>query len=104
MPRTLSQAVRERLREQSRREQELAAIVLGADARLTAETSRRDALVAERDRVVASRRDDLAEALVAYLDGAGVGLERAALILDRPKAVLARLVRECRTASGRRGP
>lgn len=90
--RPVSQAARDRLRAQGRREQDLAARVIAAEARLTAEISKRDALVTARDRVVDNRRDGVADALIAYVEEAGMGIERAALILGREKSEVARLV------------
>lgn len=95
-----SQAARDRLRAQMRREPELADRVLSAEARLANAIAKRDALVAAQDELVAARRDDVADALIAYLDGAGVTVERAAVIFDRPGNTLARLVRERRRATG----
>jgi hypothetical protein len=94
----LTQSARDRLRAQVRREQDLAARVLGAEARLAAEIHKRDAMMSAHDRVLAERRDDVADALITYIDHAGVGLERAAIILGRSKAELARTVRERRLA------
>lgn len=92
----LRQDARARLRVQARQEQELAERVLAATERLDAATGKRDAVVAAQDSVVAERRGDVADALANYLDQAGVGLERAALILGRERPYLARLLREHR--------
>ena len=94
----LTQAARDRLRTQVRREQELAARVLSAEAKLAAEIQRRDAILTAHEQVVQARRDDVADALIAYIDESGVGLERAALILGHSKSHLTRLVRERRLA------
>ena len=94
----LTQAARDRLRTQVRREQELAARVLSAEAKLAAEIQRRDAILTAHEQVVQARRDDVADALIAYIDESGVGLERAAMILGRSKTQLARTVRERRLA------
>lgn len=96
--RPVSQAARDRLRSQARREQDLAARVIAAETRLAGEITKRDALVAARDRIVDKRRADVADALIAYVDAAGVGIERAALILGREKSQLARLVHDRRAA------
>ncbi len=95
----LTQAARDRLRTQVRREQELAARVLAAEARLSDAHAKRDAALAAQDRIIATRRDDVADALIAYVDDAGVGLERAAIILGRSRTELTRIVRERRLAS-----
>lgn len=94
----LTQTARDRLRAQARCEQEMADRVLAAESRLAAEQARRDAALAARDRAVAARRDDVADALIDYVESTGVGIERAALILGRPAAGVARLVRERRRA------
>ena len=98
MASSLTQAARDRLREQVRREQELAARVLAAEGKLTTEIHKRDAILAEHDLVVAARRAEVADALISYIEESGVGLDRAALILGHPKPYLARLVRDRRTA------
>jgi hypothetical protein len=100
MARPLTQAARDRLREQVRREQELATDVLAAEARLAAQVDKRGAVIAAQDRLVAGRADDVADALISYVDESGVGVERAAIILNRSRNELARIVRERR--QGRR--
>jgi hypothetical protein len=92
----LSQAARDRLRTQARREQDLAARVAAAEARLAAERRRRHDTLASLDSAIARRSDQVADALIAYIDSAGVGLERAAMILGRSKAELAKTVRDRR--------
>lgn len=94
----LTQSARERLRIQVRREQDLAARVLAAEARLAAEIHKRDAILTAHERVIGARRDEVADALIAYIDESGVGLKRAAIILGRSEAHLARVVRERRLA------
>lgn len=76
----LSQGARDRLRVQVRRERELASRVLAAEERLSDAIAKRDAALATQDTVIAARSDDVADALIAYVDDAGVGLERAAII------------------------
>lgn len=95
----LTQAARDRLRAQVRREQDLAARVLAAEGRLADAIAKRDAVLAARENVIAGKRDEVADALIAYVDDAGVGLERAALILGRSRSELARTVRERRLAT-----
>lgn len=95
----LTQAARDRLRAQVRREQELAARVLAAESRLASAHAKRDTVLAAQDKVIAARRDDVADALIAYVDDAGVGLERAAIILGRSRGELARNIRERRLAA-----
>ncbi len=102
MARPLTQAARDRLRAQVRREQELAAGVLASESRLEAETEKRNAAIAAHDRMVAARADDVADALIAYVDESGVGVERAAIILGRSRNELARIVRERRQATAPR--
>jgi hypothetical protein len=94
----LSQAARDRLRAQVRRERELAARVLAAEGRLADAIARRDAVLAAQDGIIAARRDDVADALISYVDEAGVGVERAAIILGRSRGELSRTVRERRLA------
>lgn len=94
----LTQSARDRLRAQVRREQELAARVQVAEARLAAEIHKRDAILTGHERVISERRDDVADALITYVDEAGVGLERAAIILGRSRSELTRVVRERRLA------
>lgn len=97
----LTQAARDRLRAQVRREQELAARVLAAEAQVADAVAKRDALLAAQDKVIAGKRDGVADALIAYVEDAGVGLERAAIILGRSRSELARIVRERRLATKR---
>lgn len=94
----LTQAARDRLRTQVRREQELAARVLAAESRLADATVRRDAVLAAQDKVIAARRDDVADAVIAYVTDDSVGLGRAAIILGRSRSELARIARERRLA------
>jgi hypothetical protein len=79
-----------------RREQDLAAGVLNAEVRLAAEIAKRDAAIAAHNTAVASRADAVADAVIDYLEQAGVGLERAGIVLGHPKPDLARMVRERR--------
>lgn len=97
----LTQAARDRLRAQVRREQDLAARVLATEARLADAVAKRDQLLAAQEKVIAAKRDDVADALITYVDDAGVGLERAAIILGRSRSELARIVRERRLATKR---
>src|SRR3954453_6767440 len=92
----ITQAARDRLREQARREQELANRVLQAESRLTVEQGRRDAALAAHERLITRRPDEVADALIDYLEQAGVGLERAAAVFGRSRAELARVVRSRR--------
>lgn len=101
---SLAKSVRDRLRDQARLERDLAARVIAASDRLSVATERRDVLVAEQDALVAKRRDEVAEALIGYLDLAGVGVERAAIILDRPKNEIVALVRRRRSAGHTKNP
>lgn len=98
----IDQTARERLRAQVRREQELAKAVLNAEARLSSEIAKRDSVMAAQDQAVGARRAEVAEALANYVDGAGVGLERTAIIFGRPKSEVTRMVRDCRAI--RRNP
>ncbi len=97
----ITQAARDRLREQARREQELATRVLQAESRLTAGRAKRDATLAEHDRVINRRTEEVADALIDYLEQAGVGLDRAAMIFGRPRNELARIVRDRRRSRRR---
>lgn len=95
----LSQAARDRLREQVRREKELASRVVMAESRLADAIAKRDAVLSAQDEILNRRRDDVADALIAYLNDAGVGLDRAAIIFGRSRSELARIVRERRVAT-----
>jgi hypothetical protein len=55
--------------------------------------------MAAQQRVIDQRRDDVADALIAYVDEAGVGLDRAAIILGRSKQELARILKQRRTSN-----
>jgi hypothetical protein len=99
----LAQTARDRIRAQARREQELAARVIAAESRLDAERAKRACVLAARDRAVASRQDAVADALIAYVDEAGVRIERAAVIVGQKPADVARLV-NARRAALRRDP
>jgi hypothetical protein len=101
MAQPITQAARDRLREQARREQELANRVLHAESRLTAEQAKRAATLATHDSVISQRADEVADALIDYLEQAGVGLERAAVIFGRSRSELARMVRNRRRARRR---
>lgn len=92
----IARSARDRVRDQARREQQLAARVLLAEERLEAERRRRADAISALDRAVERRTVDVADALIAYVDSAGLGLARAAIILDRPQAELARLLRQRR--------
>lgn len=94
----LSQSARDRLRVQLRRERELSARVLAAEERLADAIAKRDAALVTHDQIIAARRASVADALIDYVDGAGLGLERAAIILGRSRVELARIVRERRLA------
>lgn len=95
----LTQAARDRLREQVRREKELASRVVMAESRLADAIAKRDAVLSAQDEILNRRRDDVADALIAYLNDAGVGLDRAAIIFGRSRSELARIVRERRVAT-----
>ena len=98
----LTQAARDRLREQVRREKELASRVVMAESRLADAIAKRDAVLSAQDEILNRRRDDVADALIAYLNDAGVGLDRAAIIFGRSRSELARIVRERRVATRNR--
>jgi predicted HTH domain antitoxin len=89
---------RDRLRAQVRHEQELATRVLAAEARLTTEIEKRDAVLRTHERLIAQRKDELADALTAYIDEAGVSLERAAIVFGRSRSQLQRILRERKIA------
>jgi hypothetical protein len=91
-------AVKQRRREQVRREQHLLDAVLAAQGRLDVELGKRDAAMAIYDAAITARRDTLAEAIADYLHDAGVGIARAAAVLDRPEHEIARLLRARRRA------
>ena len=93
MARPLTQSARDRLREQQRREQDLAAGVIAAERRLAAEIARRDAALEQYERRIDLRQDEMAEAVVRYTREPGVGLDRAAIVLGRSRRELAHLVR-----------
>jgi hypothetical protein len=87
------ETARDRIRAQVRREQELADAVLAAETRLHTAIAKADTLLAAQQRVIDERRNEVADALIAYVDEAGVGLDRAAIILGRPKQELARTLK-----------
>lgn len=99
MPDPMIETVRDRLRAQVRREQQFAARVLAAEARLAGEESKRNAVLAVHNCAVAERRHAVADALIDYMEQAGVSVDRAALIFGRTKQDIVRLVRE-RRANG----
>jgi hypothetical protein len=90
----LSETARDRLRAQVRLEQALVARVLATEARLTAEIEKRNALLRTQDEVIAQRSNELAAALAAYIDEAGVSLDRAAVVFGRSRTDLQRLLRQ----------
>jgi hypothetical protein len=98
----LTQGARDRLREQVRREKELASRVVMAESRLADAIAKRAAVLSAQDEILDRRRDDVADALIAYLNDAGVGLDRAAIIFGRSRSELARIVRERRVATRNR--
>lgn len=95
----VTQAARDRLRAQLRREQQLSARVFAAERRLSDAIAKRDAVLDAQDKLINRRRDDVADALITYVDDAGMGLERAAIILGRSCGELRRTVRERRLAT-----
>ncbi len=99
MPASLTEVARDRLRAQIQRERQLAARVLETEARLSDAIAQRDAVLAADDRMIQACRADVADALIAYVRDAGVGLDRAAIILGRPKAELLRMINERRLAT-----
>ena len=94
----LARAARDRLKAQVQRERELAEAVLAAETRLGEAIAKSDAIVAAQQRVIAGRRAEVAQALSQYVNEAGLGLDRAAIILGRTKADLARSIRDARSA------
>jgi len=94
----VTDTARDRLRAQVRREQELATRVLGAEARLAADVEKRDAVLRTHERLITQRKNELADALTAYIDEAGVSLERAAIVFGRSRSQLQRMLRERKTA------
>ena len=85
---------RERLREQQRDEAERLASVLAAQNRLDAERDKRAGVVRSADEAVARRQRAVDEATAAL--SAVVGVERTAVLLERPVREVARLVKRCR--------
>lgn len=98
MPASLTEVARSRLRAQIQRERELAARVGAAEARLSDAIANRDAAMAADDRVITACRNDVADAVIAYVRDAGVGIDRAAIILGRSTPELVRMVDERRLA------
>jgi len=89
----VSPTARTRLREQQKREQELLAAVLAADARLDVQRSKHVRAVARADEELAAvltQRDEC----VSLLIGAA-GKVRTAALLDLSPAEVARLLRAC---------
>jgi hypothetical protein len=94
----VTQGPRDRLRDEIKRERELTDRVLAAQRRLADEKGRREAVVAASDRRVAARVDDFSDALIVYIDSAGVRPERAATVLALPKSAITSMIRERRAA------
>ena len=94
----VTQRPRDRLRDQIRLERELTDRVLAAQRRLANEKARREATLAACDTKVRARIDDLADAMIAYVDVAGVRPERAAVVLDLPRSTVSSMIRERRAA------
>jgi hypothetical protein len=92
---------RDRLRDQQRREAELLARVNAEEDRLQAEAGRTEQAIARARAKVASRQQDLDAAVVALAEHCGTA--RAAVLLDRGEAELARLQR-ARRRTGRDEP
>ena len=98
LPLPVTQGPRDRLRNEIRRERELADRVLASQRRLADEKTKRDAAIAAHDSKVAARADDLADALLAYVDTARVRPERAAVVLGVPRSTIIGMIRERRAA------
>ena len=94
----VTQRPRDRLRDQIRLERELTDRVLAAQRRLATEKARREATLAACDTKVRARIDDLADAMIAYVDVAAVRPERAAVVLDLPRSTVSSMIRERRAA------
>jgi hypothetical protein len=94
----VTQRPRDRLRDQLRLERALTYRVLAAQRRLVAENARRDATLAACESRVRARIDDLADAMIAYIDTAGVRPERAATVLGLPRSRVSSMIRERRAA------
>jgi predicted XRE-type DNA-binding protein len=94
----VTQRPRDRLRDQIRLERALTERVLAAQQRLAAENARRDAALTACDMRVRARIDDLADAMIAYIDTAGVRPERAATVLGLPRSTVSSMIRERRAA------
>ena len=89
----VTQIPRDRLRDQIRRERELTDRVVTAQRRLAEAKAKRDATLAACDAKIAALADALADAMIAYIDVAGVRPERAAAVLDLPRSAIARMIR-----------
>ena len=94
----VTQRPRDRLRDQIKLEREFADRVLTAHRRLAAENARRDAALAACDTRIRARTDDLADAMIAYIDMAGVRPDRAATVLGLPRTTVLSMIRERRAA------
>ena len=89
----VTQVARDRLRDQIRRERELTDRVVAAQRRLADEKAKRDRTLTACDAKIAALADALADAMIAYIDVAGVRQERAAAVLDLPQSTIARMIR-----------
>jgi hypothetical protein len=92
----VTQQPRDRLRHQIKLERVMTDRVLAAQRRLAAEKSNRASTIAACDAKVRARADDLADAMIAYLDRAGVRPERAAVVLGLPTSLVTGIIRERR--------
>ena len=95
---------RERLRNEIKRERELTDRLLAAHRRLANDTAKKDAAIAAADARIAASTTHLADALIAYTDGAGVRPDRAAVVLGIPKSAVVGMIRERRAAIRRLRP
>lgn len=98
----MSVTQRDRLRREHQRERELTERVLAAQRQLATAETRRAAVIAGADARVAASAERLADALVAYIDDAGVLPSRAAAVLGLPESAVVGMVRGRRATARRR--
>jgi predicted XRE-type DNA-binding protein len=86
------------MRQAMRRERELTERLLSAYRNYTNEHAKKDATVAAADARIAACTQRLADALIAYTEGAGVRPDRAAVVLGVPRSRVTSMMRERRAA------
>jgi hypothetical protein len=89
---------RDRMRQAMKRERELTERLLSAYRHYTNENTKKAAVVAAADARIAASTQRLADALIAYTEGADVRPDRAAVVLGVPRSRVTSMMRERRAA------